>query len=83
LVAGLHKGLPIRAVLPAGLPGDLDARRTAVFARKSERFEYAASSQPIQAHLVPVRNANGSVQFGMLMLNHPRPGSIDARPERV
>jgi hypothetical protein len=26
LVAGVRKGLPIRAVLPAGLPGDLDAR---------------------------------------------------------
>jgi hypothetical protein len=26
LVADVHKGLPIRAALPAGLPGDLDAR---------------------------------------------------------
>ena len=34
LVAGVHKGLPIRAVLPAGLPGDLDERCTAVFAGK-------------------------------------------------
>ena len=81
LVAGVHKGLPIRAVLPAGLPGDLDARCTAVFAGKSERFEYAGSSRPMQAHLVPVRDANGAVQFGMLMLNHQSSVQASAQTE--
>ena len=61
--------LPIRAVLPSGSPSDLDGRCAAVFGGKSERFEYAVTSQRVQADLVPVRDADGSVQFGMLILN--------------
>src|SRR5262245_29643493 len=48
LVAGPHKGLPIRAALSRGVPKDLDARCGSVFSGRSEHFEYAGTSQPIQ-----------------------------------
>ena len=68
LVTG-HEGLPIRAVLPSRSPSDHDARCTAVFGGKSERFEYAVTSQRVQADLVSVCDADGTVQFGMVILN--------------
>lgn len=79
---GGHEGLPIRAVLPSPSPRDHDARCTAVFGGKSERFEYAVTSQRLQADLVPVRDADGSVQCGMLILNRARHAPI-VRPARI
>lgn len=77
-----HEGLPIRAVLPSRSPRDHDARCTAVFGGKSERFEYAVTSQRLQADLVPVRDADGSVQCGMLILNRARHAPL-VRPARI
>jgi hypothetical protein len=76
LVSGTHKGLPIRAVLSGE---DVESRCSAVFTGKSDRFAYGGTSHPMQVDVVPVRDADGTVVFGMLIVIPARPVTPAAR----
>jgi hypothetical protein len=69
LVSGPHRGLPIRAVLPALASADLESRCAAVLDGSSERLSFALGSRRMQIDAVPVRDASGTILYGMLILS--------------
>jgi hypothetical protein len=50
-----------------------------VFVAQSDRFAYAATARPTQVDVVPVRDADGTVVFGMLIVSPGRHATPAAR----
>jgi hypothetical protein len=72
LVGGAHQGMPIRAVLRGIAEGDLESRCSAVFSGKTDRFAYTAATPPMHVDIVPVRDVDGVVVLGMVIVNPSR-----------
>ena len=78
IVSGAEKGRPVASLFPEMIRPEIEQRSTAALAGTSVRFACLYNGQAILLDALPVRSADGTIVYGILLSTQSEPATVDA-----
>jgi hypothetical protein len=78
IVSGAEKGQPVASLFPAMIRPEIEQRSTAALAGTSARFACLYNGQAILLDALPVRSADGTIVYGILLSTRSEPATLGA-----
>ena len=78
IVTGPEKGQPVSSVFPEMVRPEIEQRSTAALAGTSARFACFYNGQAILLDALPVRSADGTIVYGILLTTQAAPAPLGA-----
>ena len=78
IVSGAEKGRPVASLFPEVIRPEIEQRSTAALAGTSVRFACLYNGQAILLDALPVRSADGTIVYGILLSTQSAPATVGA-----
>jgi hypothetical protein len=78
IVSGAEKGRPVASLFPEVIRPEIEQRSTAALAGTSVRFACLYNGQAILLDALPVRSADGTIVYGILLSTQSEPATVGA-----
>ena len=76
IVSGAEKGRPVASLFPEMIRPEIEQRSTAALAGTSVRFACLYNGQAILLDALPVRSADGTIVYGILLSTQSEPATV-------